>query len=107
MSVDDVLTVVVEENPTTGYSWILNESLLEENFSIVSNEYKKYKSEMNGVGGIREISIKMVQPEDSMVQMAMAQPWTFSGFESNGWDESYDSYTLFVEPADSTKFMQD
>mmetsp|Transcript_3761 Transcript_3761/g.4302 ORF Transcript_3761/g.4302 Transcript_3761/m.4302 type:complete len:231 (+) Transcript_3761:99-791(+) len=87
LKVGETCKFILNENPSTGYSWLLNEALPSDLYEVKDS----YKSKpalpgMVGVGGAKEITITALKPGNGKLQAAKARPWEFAG-----WDQAEDS----------------
>ena len=85
-SLDDTIRIELEENPTTGYSWVLEQET--PMFLIVSNNYHLPKGRGVGARGMRTIILKIVQNGNSQINLKNWQRWSGS---------VYQTIELFVE----------
>lgn len=68
-------TIVLEENPTTGYTWAVNV----DNPSVISLKEDKYfsKAEKNlvGVGGVHQYVFEAGSPGSAVITFDLGQQW--------------------------------
>ena len=89
MYVDETLILTVDENVTTGYSWIINETN-EDEFSQLVRIYDSSLDEnyddgndegIRGAGSKRILHYKANNEGNHTIEMAYARPWMFQGFD--------------------------
>lgn len=71
-NVDDIFTITLEENRTTGYTWELNTS---GGLAVVSDKYKPITSGLLGSTGERSWRIRCMIPGLSVVYAMYRRPW--------------------------------
>ena len=85
LKVGDTLTISVSERPMTGYRWQVNEPKT----SAIDIDQNTYTAKPNlmrdvvGTGGIRKLLIKAAQMGSDSVEIALARPTLFKGFNAN------------------------
>lgn len=90
--------VVLESNPTTGYSWRLAEPLDEEVVELVSSEFKKTsgsegEGENVGGGGEETWTFKAVGEGETAIKLEYVRPW-----EENARPEEEKTFSVTVKP---------
>lgn len=84
VSPGDVIRIQLEENPTTGYAWKMEETppLL----SVQKNDYELFQNTGIGGGGKRTIELSVEQSGQASIQMKNWQRWSgdvYQTFELN------------------------
>jgi len=74
LSVGEVLSIQLEENPTTGYQWSLD-SLSNELFEIIKDEYYQNMNAMTGGGGVRKIQLKLKRRGEDIIHLTLRRVW--------------------------------
>lgn len=80
VSPGDIIELQLEENPTTGYSWVVED--IPPVFSIQQNEYKLFSGAGMGGGGTRTMLLKVEAPEDGRISLKNRQPWSGDVYQS-------------------------
>jgi len=72
----EIFTIALESNPTTGYSWSIEEPL-PEILQKVSNEYKPYNTSGNivGSGGTEIWIFKAIAKGNAAITFQYSRPW--------------------------------
>ena len=91
MLVGDYLRITVDENPSTGYSWVLNVPEPKDMpdyviFSVDTDDFKQIRINrhdvpMVGIGGTRIITILAENEGVGQLEMAYVRSWEFKGFD--------------------------
>jgi inhibitor of cysteine peptidase len=68
----DVLTIRLESNPTTGYSW--EASFDEEYVRFMGEDYQRTSMAIGG-GGIVELTFLALKEGKTMITMRLKRPW--------------------------------
>ena len=94
VKVGDQVLLTVQENPTTGYLWIVNKDVTELSqpfYSIIKDDYKQdtKKRFIVGAGGRRTIVLTFLKKGQTHLEMVNERPWVFSGF-TKGINRLYD-----------------
>ena len=78
MKVGETYKLLLSENPTTGYTWQLNDGLNSDLISLES-AFKRdaHAPGMVGVGGVKEITIKALKSGTGKFQAMNSRPWEF------------------------------
>ena len=97
MKVGETYKLLLSENPTTGYTWQLNDGLNSDLISLEGN----YKSDaqapgMVGVGGVKEITIKALKSGTGKFQAQNSRPWEFKGWDNFDVGSSYNALDVPV-----------
>jgi len=72
---EDVLTIFLPANPTTGYDWVLADELHSRYVTLVSNEYETPKTEMVGAGGTSKWQFKAVNEGIATAALEYLRSW--------------------------------
>lgn len=73
--VNQILKFTLDENPTTGYSWILAVS---PGLEIISDRYIQPNNNLVGAGGKHEWTIKTIDEGLQMITGLYIRPWETS-----------------------------
>ncbi len=76
----DKIKITLEENPTTGYEWMIPEAIEKYNviWSLLSSEYERKPSRgMVGVGGKRTIILSVDRPGNEFLTFVYGRPWLY------------------------------
>ena len=74
VSPGDTVRVELEENPTTGYSWAMEE--LTPLFAVQKNDYELLRGAGIGGGGMRSIVLKIEQSGSGEIRLKNWQRWS-------------------------------
>ena len=74
VSPGDTVELQLEENPTTGYSWMVEE--ITPIFSIQQNDYELFSGAGIGGGGTRKLLLKVERPGNGRISLQNRQPWS-------------------------------
>ncbi len=75
LHVGEIVTIELEENPTTGYSWVCTFSE-DSTVVLVDDRYIAEKSKgMVGAGGVHRYCIKGIDEGDSIIRFSYRRPW--------------------------------
>lgn len=71
------VVVELEENPTTGYLWKLDEAKLVGIIKLVETKYEPYSTEPTrvGVGGVRTFIFEATEYGSAMIKLVYCRPW--------------------------------
>lgn len=77
LKVEDTVVIRLESNPTTGYSWILDEKTDTSIVSVVDSEYVKSvkDEELVGAGGHEVLTFKAVSKGKTSIILNYERPW--------------------------------
>jgi inhibitor of cysteine peptidase len=75
VSLHDTLTVVLEENPTTGYRWALDIASAEF-FEILKSDFVPSPGGAVGRGGTRSISLGCKKAGRGLLQLKLKRAWS-------------------------------
>lgn len=77
LKVDDTVVIRLESNPTTGYSWILDENTDTSVVSVVDSEYLQSveDKELVGAGGYEIFTFKAVSGGSTVIVLNYERPW--------------------------------
>lgn len=77
LKVEDTVIIRLESNPTTGYSWILNENTDTSIVSMVDSEYiqSAEDEELVGAGGHEVLTFKAVSKGKTSIVLNYERPW--------------------------------
>ena len=97
MKVGETYKLLLSENPTTGYTWQLNDGL---NSDLISLE-SSYKTDahapgMVGVGGVKEITIKALKSGTGKFQAQNSRSWEFKGWDNFDGSSSWNALDVPV-----------
>lgn len=73
-SAGDTIQLQLEENPTTGYSWAIENA--EPFFTLQHNDYQLLSGAGIGGGGTRTIVFKVEQSGSGKISLKNKQPWS-------------------------------
>ena len=83
----DRIRIRLEENPTTGYQWMIPEDIENLNviWSLESSEYvsNNNNSGMVGVGGIRTFILSVNSPGEEKLTFVYGRPWLYDNTMEN------------------------
>jgi inhibitor of cysteine peptidase len=82
----DRIVVLLPENPTTGYGWVLRD--VPEQLELASNEYVPPQSTAPGAGGERRVELVASRPGQARIELALERPWE---------DEAAERFELLVK----------
>ena len=75
ISQGDVILIRLEENPSTGYQWIVNavdESVLE----LQASDYSRAPvTKLGAAGGVRTFTFKAISPGIEQLQLKLRRQW--------------------------------
>lgn len=74
MTLDSQLSIQLEENPTTGYRWQIDDSCADL-FTIISSKFTPAQTSAIGAGGIRKILLQPVKEGKYKLHLRRFQPW--------------------------------
>src|SRR5262249_10099479 len=89
VSLHDTLTVVLEENPTTGYRWAL-ERASEELFEILKCDFVPSPGGAVGGGGTRSISLGFKKAGRGLLQLKLKRAWSGEASSAQGFQVEVD-----------------
>lgn len=76
ISIGDIVTINLSENPTTGYSWAFSIEPESQNFiSDISEKYIAPNNNLVGSGGIKEYSFKAINTGEITLTGYYRRPW--------------------------------
>ena len=84
-SVDDLFRVILLENPSTGYKWLINHKQDIENraVEVVYDRFKAPLGTTPGVPGARYLTLKVVDESPYVMHFTYGRPW--EEFNEHGW----------------------
>ncbi|CAI2383444.1 unnamed protein product [Moneuplotes crassus] len=91
VSVGDRVTFTLDENPTTGYQWMIPEEIEGYNaiWTLESSEYNGPNSNLDGAGGSRTFVLAVNQPGTEILTLAYGRPWLYDtvmdSYQSTGY----------------------
>lgn len=68
----ETIKVLLDENPTTGYSWVFN---VTSGLAIATDKYQEPDSGLMGAGGVHEWQIKATGTGSQQVSAIYKRPW--------------------------------
>lgn len=92
MAVGETLTVTLESNPTTGFSWALTSNSDETVLQEVDHEYvadAAAETPLMGAGGVENWTFKALAKGEATISMEYSQPW-------EGGEKAVQTFTLTV-----------
>ena len=77
LKINDVITIKLESNATTGYKWNLSEENNSGIIAIVSSDYteKENKDNLVGSGGFETLTFKAVSRGSATIILTYNRPW--------------------------------
>ena len=77
LKINDVITIKLESNATTGYKWNLSEESNSDIIALVSSGYteKENKDNLVGVGGFETFTFKAVSNGSTILILTYNRPW--------------------------------
>jgi inhibitor of cysteine peptidase len=77
LKINDVISIKLESNATTGYKWNLSEENSSGIISLVSSDYteKENKDNLVGVGGFETFTFKTVSRGSTTLILTYNRPW--------------------------------
>ena len=77
LKINDVITIKLESNATTGYKWNLSEENNSGIIAIVSSDYteKENKDNLVGSGGFETLTFKAVSRGSATIILTYNKPW--------------------------------
>lgn len=77
LKINDVITIKLESNATTGYKWNLSEENNSGIIAIVSSDYteKENKDNLVGSGGFETLTFKAVSGGSATIILTYNRPW--------------------------------
>ena len=77
LKINDVITIRLESNATTGYKWNLSEESNSGIIALVSSDYteKENKDNLVGVGGFETFTFKAVSSGNTTLILTYNKPW--------------------------------
>ena len=84
VSPGDSIELQLEENPTTGYSWTVEE--MGPGFHVQQNDYELFSGAGIGGGGRRKMIITVAQPGDGQIRLKNQQPWSGDVYQTFALD---------------------
>ena len=82
MKVGQTYKLLMKENPSTGYTWQVNDGLISDLISLDSSfKTDAHAPGMVGVGGVKEITIKALKSGSGKFQAQNSRPWEFEGWD--------------------------
>lgn len=88
LEVGEVATIILKQNLSTGYSWMLNDDLLDDGVVTVTEDNKSGANPRGfvGVPGTKVITLSGLSAGTATLQAVMVRPWEF-----DSWDSDIDS----------------
>lgn len=74
VSPGDTIELQLEENPTTGYSWAIEN--LAPAFTVQQNDYELLSEAGIGGGGTRKVLLKVEGSGNGQIRLNNRQPWS-------------------------------
>ena len=77
LKINDVITIRLESNATTGYKWNLSEENNSGIISLISSDYteKENKDNLVGSGGFETLTFKAVSRGSATIILTYNKPW--------------------------------
>jgi inhibitor of cysteine peptidase len=77
LKINDVITIKLESNATTGYKWNLSEESNSDIIALVSKDYteKENKDNLVGAGGFETFTFKAVSNGSTTLILTYNRPW--------------------------------
>jgi len=73
MSVDDLLEVVLRENPTTGYRWDITQ--IPNNVELRHSRFSGSPEGAIGASGLRTVSLRAIHPGQGRLELMLVRKW--------------------------------
>jgi predicted secreted protein len=78
-NVGDVITFKFSENPTTGYTMIVDDSVINGVFTYTSSYAQDQPGKCCGYGGKKTITLKAVKKGSGVFRLVNARSWEYKG----------------------------
>ena len=77
LKINDIITIKIESNVTTGYKWNLSEESNSDIIALVSSDYteKENKDNLVGAGGFETFTFKAVSNGSTTLILTYNRPW--------------------------------
>ncbi len=75
VSEKDIIEVKLDENPTTGYKWMIEE-INSNDIQLVDEEYQRYEKAGIGGGGQKIFKLKVLKDAKGRIKFVNKQRWS-------------------------------